>query len=172
MKVCRPGLHLTLGVFYQLFKLLEDACHELDVATKFRDNQAGGTFDCYHSAVRQQNTLRESTERLKAQVEGMEQLVTAISIALPAASSQPAYSHLCCELQHRRQRLKSLVKQTFKYIHRYIHNDPKTQENQIKKLYGVTKKSFEKGNGPFVRALDRALFSLGTTFTDVCRYMQ
>ena len=127
MKVCPPGLHLTLGIFYRLFKLPEDACHELDLAAKFRDDQAGGTFDRYLSAVRQQNTLRESTERLKAQVEGMEQLVTAISIALPAASSQPAYSHLCCELQHRRQRLKSLVKQTFKYIHITIQKHRKTK---------------------------------------------
>jgi len=31
MQVCIPGLHISLGVFYKLFTLLEAAAHELDI---------------------------------------------------------------------------------------------------------------------------------------------
>lgn len=47
-----------------------------------------------------------------SQVEGMEQLVTTVSLALPGAVAQPAYRHLCQELMNRRERLKKVVNST------------------------------------------------------------
>ena len=89
--------------------MLEDACHELDLAAKFRDSGAGASYANYITALRQQSTLKESEERLAMQVRGMEQLVTSMSLALPAASSLPAYQQLCTELAKRRDRQKSVV---------------------------------------------------------------
>ncbi len=31
MQVCPPGLHIGLGIFYRLFQLMEDQCHQLDL---------------------------------------------------------------------------------------------------------------------------------------------
>ena len=76
IQVCPPGLHLTLGIFYHLFKLLEDACHQLDLIVKFSDSRAGGSYEQYLNATRQQTILKENEERLTSQVEGMKQLIT------------------------------------------------------------------------------------------------
>ena len=110
LQVCPPGLHITLGIFYRLFKLLEEACHELDLTAKFSDSQAGSTYDRYITALRQQSSLKESEERLAMQHRGLEQLVTSLGIALPnAVSSLPSYRQLCTELAERKDRLKRVV---------------------------------------------------------------
>ena len=103
---------MTLGIFYRLFKLLEDACHELDLIVKFSDSRAGSSYERHLNATRQQKTLKETEERLMSQVEGMEQLVTSVSLALPGAVAQPAYRRLCQELMNRRERLKKVVNST------------------------------------------------------------
>ena len=57
IQVCPPGLYLTLGIFYRLLKLLEDACHELDLIVKFSDSRAGSSYERHLKATRQQTTL-------------------------------------------------------------------------------------------------------------------
>ena len=78
-----------MGIFYRLIKLLEEACHELDLAVQLSDSQAGASYNHYITALRQQSALKEREERLAMQVNGMEQLVTSLSIALPNAAMLP-----------------------------------------------------------------------------------
>ena len=83
------------------FKLLEDACHKLDLAVEFRDSQPGASYDCYFTALKQQTHLRETEDRLKSQIDGMEQLVTSAVIAFPGATAQPAYQQ--CAMNYMRE---------------------------------------------------------------------
>ena len=112
--MCPPGLHITLGIFYRLYTLLEEECHELDVMVKFQASQAGASYDRYVSALRQQSTRKEDEGRLAVQVNGLEQLVTLLGITLPNAASQPAYQQLCRQVAERRERLKKVVNITSK----------------------------------------------------------
>ena len=96
-------------IFYRLYTLLEEACHELDVKAQLQDSQAGASYDRYISALRQQSALKEDQERLAVQVNSLEQLVTLLGITLPSAASQPAYNHLCSEVAERREKLKKVV---------------------------------------------------------------
>lgn len=79
------------------------------MAVKFRDSRVGASYDHYFTALRQPTHLRETEERLKSQIDGIEQLVTSVAIALPGTTAQPAYQHLCNELHERRERLKTVV---------------------------------------------------------------
>ncbi len=56
MQVCPPGLHITLGIFYRLFQLMEDDCHELDVAIREEEDsrEKGGPY--YMRWARQVNS--------------------------------------------------------------------------------------------------------------------
>ena len=56
--MCRPGLHITLGIFYRLFCLLEDECHKLDLRIAEEDSiDEGGTS--YGHYVRASEKLKK-----------------------------------------------------------------------------------------------------------------
>ena len=115
-QVCPPGLHITLGIFYRLFTLFEEACHELDLTAHVSADVAGATYGRYASALRQQSELKEEEGRVELQASGMEQLVTSLGIALPNAESQPAYQQLCSELGARKARLQKVVSYCRKWM--------------------------------------------------------
>ena len=108
-QVCPPGLHITLGIFYRLFTLFEEACHELDLTAHVSADAAGATYGRYAASLKQQSELKEEEGRVEMQVSGMEQLVTSLAIALPNAGSQHAYQQLCSELGARKARLQKVV---------------------------------------------------------------
>ena len=66
MQVCLPALHISLGVFYRLYTLLEQATHELDLAMareKSVCRQLGGsTFEHYSSLLQKMNKLQEDKD--------------------------------------------------------------------------------------------------------------
>ena len=111
--MCPPGLHITLGIFYRLFKLFEEACHELDAVAHFKDDVGGASFVKYSSSLREQNKLKEEEERIKKQVSGMEQLITVLGLALPNADSHLPYQQLVLELRSRKDRLQKVVSTKF-----------------------------------------------------------
>ena len=59
--VCPPGLHITLGIFYRIWSLLEEGCHELDLelATRTSHNPSDReTFKKYSLLVTQLSEKR------------------------------------------------------------------------------------------------------------------
>ena len=64
-KVSPPGLHITLGIFYRLFSLLEDACHKLDLKVLYEDSAeyGGWTFTQCARAFGEQTALREKANK-------------------------------------------------------------------------------------------------------------
>lgn len=51
IKVCPPGLHITLGIFLRLFVLLEEDCHTLDLSMSVQGADTGPSYDKYASAL-------------------------------------------------------------------------------------------------------------------------
>ena len=64
-QVCLPGLHITLGIFYRLFTLLEEACHKQDLRVVMEDSvdDGGVSYGRYVEAVRKLPQLKDTAER-------------------------------------------------------------------------------------------------------------
>eukprot|EP00731_Ephydatia_muelleri_P027139 Em0019g12a len=82
-QVCLPGLHITLGIFTKIFKLLEDTCHEQDLRLASSSSQiaaSSSTFEEYHQEMLRMLSAKED---LTSQIQGLnghEQLTTSLSI--------------------------------------------------------------------------------------------
>lgn len=97
LQVCLPALHVSLGIFYRLYTLLEQASHQLDLKLAQEKNgseQLGGvTFMEYSSKL---ETLHKLTEERDGHVQAvgvLEQLVT--RMALTATSEDSAQAQIC-----------------------------------------------------------------------------
>ena len=59
LQVCSLGFHITLSVFFRLFSLLEDECHELDLAHMLYGAQAGPRYEQYIVALKKKQYAEE-----------------------------------------------------------------------------------------------------------------
>ncbi len=92
-KVFPPGLHISLGIFYQLFTLLEESCHELDLLVAHNANphlRTGHTFEAYCADLRKRHHLREQSATLLERAEQLDQLANLVALT----ASQVNTSHL------------------------------------------------------------------------------
>ena len=89
-QVCPPGLHISLDIFFRLFTLLEDACHELDVSVALQSTpgSAGPSFIQYTDALQRQSTLRDDIDTVNGQIACLEQIVTLTMVTLPPGAPQ------------------------------------------------------------------------------------
>ena len=71
-----PGLHISLGVFYRHFTLLETEAHQLDLELAQHSSQP----DLYSSAVHKLAELREALNENREEADAAEQLATYLSI--------------------------------------------------------------------------------------------
>ena len=88
-KVCLPGLHITLGVFYRLFTLFEDQCHELDLEMATLSTPQTGDRPAYHTHSNTVHKERELTDA-KALLEDKVKWLTQIGTSLALNSSNPS----------------------------------------------------------------------------------
>ena len=66
MQVCPPGLHISLGIFYRLFQLMEDECHVLDNAVSwFEDSRerGGPSYSNFMSDSVRERALKDELDR-------------------------------------------------------------------------------------------------------------
>ena len=63
--MCPPGLHITLGIFYRLFSLLENECHDLDVRVLEEDSmdEGGASYSQHMKALDKIKQLKPELER-------------------------------------------------------------------------------------------------------------
>lgn len=86
--MCPPGLHISLGIFYRLFNLLEEECHELDLAHNLQGASAGPSYERCLDAVRQKNLLADKIRMLEDDVANLQQMITLFSISQPPNPAQ------------------------------------------------------------------------------------
>ncbi len=60
-----PGLHLTLGIFYRIFSLLEEECHLLDLAVVEEDSvdEGGVSWGHFVEESRRLKTVGDDLKR-------------------------------------------------------------------------------------------------------------
>lgn len=89
-QVCIPGLHISLGVFYRLYSLLEAACHELDLIfaeeTGSLNLGGGASFDVYSRVLKDLYQAKEEVEKQTHLLSVLEQLSTFVALTLPEES--------------------------------------------------------------------------------------
>ena len=63
--MCLPGLHITLGIFYRLFCLLEDECRNLDlkVATESSAAEGGPSYSRHVDSLKTLMKLKDDLAR-------------------------------------------------------------------------------------------------------------
>jgi hypothetical protein len=88
--VCPPGLHISLGIFFRVFSLLEDDCHQLEVkhTLQLQGSTAGSTFNTFVTVLQQQSTLRHSIRRITEQIVALEQLLTLTLVTVSPSAPQ------------------------------------------------------------------------------------
>lgn len=66
-QVCPPGLHITLGIFYRLFSLLESECHLLDLKITEEDStdEGGASYANHLRALQKFKNLKDQLDRYK-----------------------------------------------------------------------------------------------------------
>lgn len=112
LQVCPTGLHISLGIFYRLFTLLEDACHELAVLNtlQLQGSDSGATYKRYATALKQQSTLRDNIATVKAQATNLEQLLTLTLLNVPPGASQTTLvQQLTQNIAEKKGRVKEMV---------------------------------------------------------------
>ena len=77
-----PGLHITLGIFYRLFQLLEDQCKQQDLALAEHSSQPDSlhSFWLYSAALHKVAKLEEHITNETEEAEAAEQLSTYLAL--------------------------------------------------------------------------------------------
>ena len=110
--MCPPGLHISLGIFFRLFTLLEDACHELDVLAPLQQTtgNAGSSFIKYTEALQTQSTLRDGITTIKTHIDSLEQLLTLMAITLPPGTVQTiVLEQIASEVTAKKKEVEEMV---------------------------------------------------------------
>jgi hypothetical protein len=103
-------LHISLGVFYRLYTLLEESAHKLDLSAAMlaQDGSGGGvSFANYSSALQEMSSLKEQSEKQTQLVTTLEQLSTYLALTLPQDS--PALDRVRKEAVAQRKLLHDVV---------------------------------------------------------------
>lgn len=77
-----PGLHISLGVFYRLFSLLESSCHRLDLELAQHASQPDTlhSFQRYSAAIHNLQRLTEAHTTAVEEADAAEQLASYLTI--------------------------------------------------------------------------------------------
>ena len=92
-QVCLPGLHITLGVFFRLFSLLEDQCHALDLELATSQASSSGdrpSYATYTRQVQEERTLLDQKEKIEGEVSWLQQTLSFLAINSSNPASDPA----------------------------------------------------------------------------------
>lgn len=92
--MCPPGLHITLGIFFRLFTLLEDACHELDVRGFLQGMDGGEAYEAYVLSYRRKMELVDKCRQVTAAISILDQLVTLFTLTTAITSTPSQLAQL------------------------------------------------------------------------------
>ena len=122
-----------LGIFYRLFTLLDDACHQLDLSASLQGSECGPSYQRYSAPLGKLTNFKDELSRLENELTVLEQIVTFLAATLPIMLPVPTISQ-------------------FGHTGRIYEGEKEEEE-------AVLDEGFHKEEGPFIKALDRALAS-------------
>lgn len=112
--MCPPALHITLGIFFRLFILLENAAHELDVRGVLQGANCGAAYDEYVKSFRRKVDLEDKSINTRAEISVLHQLVSIYTVLTRnSAATSPTtitiFTQLQGELQDKMKELDDMV---------------------------------------------------------------
>lgn len=115
MQVCPPGLHITLGIFFRLFVLMEEAAHELDLRCAVKNGLCGASNDQHIALLHRQTQLKDEELFVSQLVRSLGQHLVLLASSLSTTVSTPNQQEtdLWCELRGKIQERKQLVIEYF-----------------------------------------------------------
>ena len=178
MQVCIPGLHVSLGIFHKLFKLLQDACHQLDVrAADYSGNgvhhsltaMGGDQYKKYVQAIQELDQKEEEACQQEEIVKNTEQLVT--WMCLNETGNTQVIDKMRHQISESKKQVIALVGACFTFLACCMHaiimiiiintfackaitDNLHIQRAQVSMM---TPPKFQQHDGPCVRSLDEAL---------------
>ena len=102
-------LHITLGIFFRLFSLLEDACHELDVRGLLQGVDGGQSYEAYVVSYRRKVELDGKCSRVRAAISILDQFVTLFTLNSSTPSQLVQLGQLQSAIANKRKELQDLV---------------------------------------------------------------
>ncbi|XP_064402593.1 uncharacterized protein LOC135348339 isoform X1 [Halichondria panicea] len=141
-QVCPPGLHISLGIFYRLFQLMEDECRALDNAVLWCEDsreRGGPSYSNFMSDSVRERALKDELDRVNEEVAQLNDLVALLCVfGEGEEEDDPRLSALRSEFEEKASHAKKL-------------------DAEWTKINEKTAKGYKKEDGPFVKALDAAL---------------
>lgn len=113
-----PGLHISLGIFYRLFELLEACCKRLDLALAQHSSQSDTlhSFRLYSAALQKVAELEAEIRKETEEAEAAEQLCTYLALK---GYPQRHVEYCRDEAAKLRRKLAQLVRYVFRHILHY-----------------------------------------------------
>ena len=108
MKVCIPGLHLSLGIFNRLWTLLEKRCKELDFSLAVENASAGSFLDSADLQTKWSN-LQSEVKTSVQYADVISDLLTYSTVTVDDVTASPFHNSLVTELESAQRRRKDLV---------------------------------------------------------------
>ena len=97
MQVSPAGFHITLGIFFRLWCLLEEECHQVDLdlvnCTAPKPTDRDG-FVKYSSLVKELIQQEERRNDLRQYTVSLQYALTNLAIQLPSADGHPQFQAL------------------------------------------------------------------------------
>ena len=118
-KVALPALHITLGVFFRLFELLEEACHHLDLqmANMQQTTTFRAPFEKYSTTLKALNDIKAKIQHLEGKAKTVDQLASYLSLTLTKPEQDARVQLAFQEAAKYRQRIRELVSSQMNAIH-------------------------------------------------------
>ena len=95
-KVCLPALHISMGIFYKLYSILEEECHLLDLKLALQLSTDAelttASYEEYATAVRELTAYKEQLEVLRQEYRSLKDLFNYSAIIV--GESSPLLSSL------------------------------------------------------------------------------
>ena len=110
--MCPPGLHITLGIFYRLWTLLEQACHHLDLELAKRSAPLSldkVSFKEYGEVVKKLANMEEEKHELSFYTVSLNSHIVQLSNQLPNPENHPLITALQQESNRATKKLHEVV---------------------------------------------------------------
>eukprot|EP00731_Ephydatia_muelleri_P002365 Em0001g2365a len=125
----------------QLYGLLEDECHALDLELALLSSEeAHSSFDTYSQELQMLRSLQSELKQAEEAYAVLQQMTTYVSLVI--GENDPVTADFFVQCEEKKKYLGKL-------------------EAEVAKSKAIVEKGFSKKEGPFVKALDDALQSIG-----------
>eukprot|EP00731_Ephydatia_muelleri_P007956 Em0004g294a len=125
----------------QLYGLLEDECHALDLELALLSSEeAHSSFDTYSQELQMLRSLQSELKQAEEAYAVLQQMITYVSLVI--GEKDPVTADFFVQCEEKKKYLGKL-------------------EAEVAKSKAIVEKGFSKKEGPFVKALDDALQSIG-----------